>query len=160
MCQDLEVLMSCKINGLIPFQFHISKITFFFLCPSSASVYTLTFALPVYYNFCGVIFMASCAFRVYCSIPASSFSQAMQYQFHWLHRCFMPGFAFPLDLIVNIFQIIAWDWKLLNNQLLMFAHIGLTWLLCGSILKLAGLLKVDLWTTWNSYNGWNATVIL
>ena len=52
MCQDLEVLMSCKINGLIPFQFHISKITFFFLCPSSASVYTLTFALPVYYNFC------------------------------------------------------------------------------------------------------------
>lgn len=127
MCQDLEVLMSCKINGLIPFQFHISKITFFFLCPSSASVYTLTFALPVYYNFCGVIFMASCAFRVYCSIPASSFSQAMQYQFHWLHRCFMPGFAFPLDLIVNIFQIIAWDWKLIYTLAQSIVDVCIYW---------------------------------
>lgn len=36
----------------------------------------------------------------------------------------------------------------------------LIWLPCGSILKLTGLLKADLWTTWSSYNGWNVTVIL
>lgn len=145
--------MSGKFDGLIPIQFHISLLFF-------APLPFLCLNLHPYACIAGVLQFLWCAFWVYCSIPASSFSQAMQYQFHWLHRCFMPGFAFPLDLIVNIFQIIAWDWKLLNNQLLMFAHIGLTWLLCGSILKLAGLLKVDLWTTWNSYNGWNATVIL
>lgn len=33
------------------------------------------------------------------------------------------------------------------------------WLFC-SLLKSIGLLKAGLWTTWSSYNGWNATVIL
>lgn len=38
--------------------------------------------------------------------------------------------------------------------------IGLTRLSFCSILKLAGLLKAGLWTTWSSSSGWNVTVIL
>lgn len=54
----------------------------------------------------------------------------------------------------GLVRFFAWSTKFTSYHFSFFR-----WLFC-SLLKSIGLLKAGLWTTWSSYNGWNATVIL